>query len=81
MKTSEIGELNAEILQNLGIIAEDENTLARVAKYLRRVVKEMASDPTELTEDEFFARVENAQKQPGKPFSSVENLDQYIRSL
>ena len=81
MTTSQMGVLNAEILQNLGVIAEDETVLARVAKYLRRVVKEMAADSAEMTKEEFFARVEEAREQPGKRFDSVEELDKYIRSL
>ena len=63
-------QLNAEILRNMSIIAEDETLLKRAAKYLRKLVSE---------KDEFFARIDKARKQPGKQFSSVEELDQYIR--
>ena len=56
-------ELNAEVLRNLSIVAEDENLLRRVAKYLRRVVAEKQNDPTLMTEEEFFARVEEAEEQ------------------
>lgn len=58
-----ISELNAEVLRNLSIVAEDENLLKRVAKYLRRVVAEKQNDPTLMTEEEFFARVEEAEEQ------------------
>ena len=58
-----INELNAEVLRNLSIVAEDENLLKRVAKYLRRVVAEKQKDPTLMTEEEFFARVEEAEEQ------------------
>ena len=58
-----ISELNAEVLRNLSIVAEDENLLKRVAKYLRRVVAEKQNDPTLKTEEEFFARVEEAEEQ------------------
>ena len=67
--------------RDMGTIAEDEGMMRRVAKYLRRVVKEMTADPTLMTKDEFFAKLERAEKQPGKSFASVEELDQYIRSL
>ena len=63
-------QLNAEILRNMSIIAEDENLMKRAAKYLRKLVSER---------EEFFARIDKARKQPGKQFSSVEELDQYIR--
>lgn len=65
-------QLNAEILRNMSIIAEDETLLKRAAKYLRKLVSER---------EEFFARIDKARKQPGKQFSSVEELDQYIRNL
>lgn len=58
-----ISELNAEVLRNLSIVAEDENLLKRVAKYLRRVVAEKQNDSTLMTEEEFFARVEEAEEQ------------------
>ena len=73
--------MNAELLRNMSIIAEDESLLKRAAKYLRKLVAEKTADPTEFTRDEFFARIENARKQPGKRFANVEELDQYIRSL
>ena len=63
-------QLNAEILRNMSIIAEDENLMKRAAKYLRKLVSER---------EEFFARIDKAKKQSGKQFSSVEELDQYIR--
>ena len=74
-------QLNAEMLRNMSIIAEDENLLKRAVKYLRRLVTEKQADPTEFSREEFFARVERARKQPGKRFANVEELDQYIRSL
>ena len=74
-------EMNAELLRNMSIIAEDENLLKRAAKYLRKLVAEKQADPTELTREEFFARIEEARKQPDKKFDSVEELDKYIQSL
>ena len=54
--------------------------MKRVAKYLRKLVKEK-EDPTLMTEEEFFAKIERAEEQPGKSFANVEELDKYIRSL
>ncbi len=39
------------------------------------------NDPTMMTKEEFFAKIERAEKQPGKSFESVEELDQFIRNL
>ena len=65
----------------MSIIAEDDNLLKRAAKYLRKLVAEKEADPTLFTKEEFFARIDEARKQPGKQFANVEELDQYIRSL
>ena len=54
-------QLNAEILRNMSIIAEDENLLKRAAKYLRKLVAEK-EDPTLFTKDEFFQRIDEAKK-------------------
>ena len=73
-------QMNAEILRNMSIIAEDENLLKRVAKYLRKLVAEK-QDTSLMTEEEFFTKIERAEKQPGKSFANVDDLDKYIRSL
>ena len=56
-------ELNAEVLRNLSIVAEDENLLRRVAKYLRRVVSEKQNDPTLMTKEEFFAKLDKGEEE------------------
>ena len=73
-------QLNAEILRILGTLVEDEGMLKRVAKYLRKLVAEK-EDSTLMTKEDFFAKIERAEKQPGKSFASVDELDKYIRSL
>lgn len=73
-------QMNAEILRNMSIIAEDENLLRRAAKYLRKLAAEK-EDPTCFTKEEFFARVDKAKKGPSMKFSSAEELDKYIRGL
>ena len=65
-------QMNAEILRNMSIIAEDENLLKLVAE---------KQGSSLMTEEEFFAKIERAEKQPGKSFASVDELDKYIRSL
>ena len=73
-------QMNAELLRNMSIIAEDENLLKRAEKYLRKLVAEK-EDSSLMTEEEFFAKIERAEKQPGKSFANVDELDKYIRSL
>ena len=75
-------QLNADIYRNLGIIAEDETMLDKAAKYLRRLIKQMTNDPTCMSKEEFFARVDRAEQGPTVyTAKSVEELDKYIRSL
>ena len=73
-------QLNAQIWHDMGILADSEPMMKRVAKYLRKLVKEK-EDPTLMTKEEFFAKIERAEEQPGKSFANVEELDKYIRSL
>lgn len=78
-------QLNADILRNLGIIANDESKLNRVAKYLRRVVKELTNDPSEMTKEEFFTRVDEAMEQArqGKVYRMQpdETLDEFLERV
>ena len=78
MTAVQTGALNAEILRNLGTLAESETMLKRVAKYLRKLVKESEADPTLMTKEEFFARVDEAREEirqgKGKRFSNPEEM-------
>ncbi|MBR6033071.1 MAG: hypothetical protein IKP36_14125 [Bacteroidaceae bacterium] len=78
-------QLNADILRNLGALAEDESMLKRVAKYLRRLVSEKQNDPTLLTRKEFFARVDEARDQirrgEGIEMLPEESLDEFLERV
>jgi len=52
-------ELKAQIDESLKLIEEDETLLLRVAKYLKRLTKKK-EDPTLMTKEEFFAKVDKA---------------------
>ena len=77
-------EMNAELLRNMSIIAEDENLLKRAAKYLRKLAAEK-KDPTLMTEEEFFARVDKAEKEiaEGKriTFTNKDDMNAWLNSL
>ena len=74
-------ELNTNIYRSLGVISEDEKVLKRVSKYLERIAKQMTEDTTRMSEEEFYARLEKAEKEPSHRFKSVDELDQFIRDL
>ena len=78
-------QLNAEILRNLGAIAEDETMLKRVAKYLRKLVAERDNNDAEMTREEFLAKIEKGEEEyrQGKThcINSTEELQSFIDSL
>lgn len=55
-------QLNAELLRLLNMIAEDENALKRVVKYLKGIVAKKEDDSL-LTKEAFFAKVDRARRQ------------------
>lgn len=73
-------QMNAEILYNMSVIAEDETLLKRAAKYLRKLAMEKEQSAC-FTKEEFLARVDKAKEGSSMEFSSVEDLDKYIREL
>ena len=78
-------QLNAELLRNMSIIAEDENLLRRATKYLHKLVAEKKADPTLLTKEEFFARVDKAEKEiaegKGVTFTNKNDMNAWLNSL
>ena len=78
-------EMNDELLRNISIIAEDEKLLKRAAKYLRKLVAEKQAAPTELTREEFFARVDKAEKEiaegKGITFTNKDDMNAWLNSL
>ncbi len=51
--------LNADFLRDLSVVAEDEDLLAKAVKYIRKLAAKK-EDPTLMTKEEFFARVDKA---------------------
>lgn len=73
-------QLNAEVLRNMSIIAEDENLLKRAAKYLRKLVAEK-EDATLFTKEEFFKRVEEAKKGPSYELKEGETIEDLLNRV
>ena len=74
-------QINADIYRSLGIISEDESMLRKAAKYLTRLAKQMTDDPTCMTKEEYFRRLDEAEK--GKKYSMLPNetLDEMLTRL
>ena len=76
--------MNTELWQSIGAIADNETLMQRLTRYAKKLAKEKL-DNALLSEEDFFARVEEARKEydEGKyhTFYCVEELDKHIRSL
>ena len=55
------GELNAQILRDMAEIADSEALMKQLARYLKKLVAKK-NDPTLLTEEEFFAKIEEGER-------------------
>lgn len=62
MTAVQLNELNAQIWRDMGVLADSESMMKRVAKYLSKLVKEK-KDPTLMTKEEFFAKIEESERQ------------------
>ena len=77
-------EMNTQIWRSIAEIADDELLMEQLAKYLKKLVAKK-NDPTCLTKEEFFARVDESlqQARQGKlhKIESKEELNQFLNSL
>ena len=70
-------ELNAQIWRDMAEIADDESLMRQLAKYLRKLVAKK-EDPTCMTKEEFFARVDEAKKGPSHEMLPNEDLTAFL---
>ena len=59
-------QLNAEFYRNMSIIAEDEALTKKLMKYLRKLVASKQKDFTQMTREEYFAKIERAEQQAAR---------------
>lgn len=55
-------QLTVEMLRLMSVVAEDEDTLKRAVKYLKNLVAKR-EDPTLMTREQFFERVDCGMQQ------------------
>ena len=76
-------ELNAELYRAMGLIADDETLMAKVVKYVKKLAAQKMADPTLMTKEEFFAKLERGEEEyrQGKCDSLLpdEDLTTYLR--
>ena len=78
-------ELNAQIWRDMGILADNESMMKRVAKFLRKLVAEKQTDPTEFSKEEFFSKLDRAEREiaegKGTRFTNLEDMYTWLNSL
>ncbi len=65
MTSAQYNTMSKELWQDIGAIADNENLMRRLARYAKKLVKEQ-SDPTLMTKEEFFAKIERAEQQSAR---------------
>lgn len=83
MTAAQLNAMNTELWQSIGAIADSEPLMKRLTRYAKKLLKERQTDPTLLTEQEFFDKVERAEKQinrgEGMTMLPNENLTGFLR--
>ncbi len=54
--------MNAEVLRAINDISDDETLMNKVLKYIKKLTAKK-EDPTLMTKEEFFAKIERAEQQ------------------
>lgn len=84
MNAIQLNAQNVKLWQDIGTIADSEPLMKRLAKYVAKLVKEK-EDPTLMTKEEFFARVDEAREEirqgKGKRFTNPEEMNAWLNSL
>ena len=62
MTAAQLNALNTQIWRDMGVLADSESMMKRVAKYLSKLVKEKENS-TLMTKEEFFAKIEESERQ------------------
>ena len=73
-------EINAELFRTMGEIADDEGLMMKLLKYAKKLAAKK-NDPTLMTKEEFFARVDEAKKGPSYRMLPNEDLTTFLRRL
>ncbi len=73
-------ELNAQIWRDMAEIADSEPLMRQLAKYLKKLVAKK-EDPTLMTKEEFFRRVDEAKKGPTYSMLPGEDVTAFLNRL
>ena len=81
MTTAQL-QLNEELFETLTELSQDEGLMRKAVKALKRILaKAQKDDPTLMTKEEFFARIEEASKGPGYELLPGESIEDLIKRV
>ena len=84
MTAVQLNTMNTELWQSIGAIADNESLMRKLTRYAKRLVKEK-DDPTLMTKEEFFARIDESKKEYEKgqyaSFNNLEDMNAWLNSL
>lgn len=73
-------QMNAELFRAMGEIAEDKGLMMKLLKYAKKLVAKK-QDPTLMTKEEFFRRVDEAKKGPTYKMLPNEDLTTFLNRI
>lgn len=77
-----VAQMNTELWQNIGSIADSEPLMRRLAKYAAKLVREK-QDSALMSKEEYFAKIERAEQQiangEGMEMLPDEDLTAFLR--
>ena len=77
-------QLNAEVLRAINNISDDETLMTKVLAYIKKLTAKK-EDPTLMTKEEFFAKIERAEKEiaegKGVTFTNRNDMNAWLNSL
>ena len=71
--------MNTELWQSIGYIADNDALMRRLTRYAKKLAKE--KDPTLMTKEEFFARVEAAKEGPSYELQECETIEDLLKRV
>ena len=79
MTTTQQVAMNTELWQSIGYIADDDALMRRLTRYAKKLTKE--KDPSLMTKEEFFARVDAAKNGPTYELQEGETIEDLLKRV
>ena len=78
-------EVNTQIWRDIAEIADNESLMKQLAKYLKKLTAKKKSDPTLMTKEEFFAKIDRSLEQARQGrvhrMQPDESLDDFLKRI